>query len=117
MVNSDGVVTNNMFTNERRIDTVDSDGERMNITGASGAIPRNDLQRMDAHAELYYEEIRKRQSDVVAVANNTTLLNHELTELKLMAKGLSCDDAHTIADETYSFTRFVRELDTKEGVF
>ena len=30
-------------------------------TGATGAIPRDDLQRMDEHAERYYEEIRKRE--------------------------------------------------------
>ena len=41
------------------------------ITGASGAIPRNDFKRLDEHAERYYEEIRKRKSDVAAIAGNT----------------------------------------------
>jgi hypothetical protein len=40
-------------------------------TGASGAIPRSDRNRMDQHAELYYEEIRKRVGDVESIAKNT----------------------------------------------
>ena len=43
----------------------------IDITGASGAIPRNDFKRMDEHAELYYEEIRKRNSDIESIAKNT----------------------------------------------
>ena len=42
----------------------------MDIFGASGAIPRDDLDRMDSHAERYYEEIRKRKSDIKAIAKN-----------------------------------------------
>ncbi len=41
------------------------------ITGASGAIPRDDIKRMNAHAERFYYEIRKRKSDVEAIAYNT----------------------------------------------
>ena len=43
----------------------------MDITGASGAIPRSDYGRMDEHAERYYEEIRKRNTDVATIAENT----------------------------------------------
>jgi hypothetical protein len=43
----------------------------MDITGASGAISRSDNKRMTAHAMLFYEEIRKRASDVAAIAANT----------------------------------------------
>ena len=42
----------------------------MDIYGARGAIPLDDLSRMDAHAERYYEEIRRRNSDVQAIATN-----------------------------------------------
>ena len=35
-------------------------GEQMNIHGASGAVPRDDLDRMDAHAVRYYEYNYKR---------------------------------------------------------
>ena len=38
---------------------------------SSGAIPRSDLKRMDSHAKRYYEEIRKRNSDIEAIAKNT----------------------------------------------
>ena len=47
------------------------DGVLMDITGASGAIPRNDFKRMDEHAARYYEEIRHRKTDVAAIAKNT----------------------------------------------
>jgi hypothetical protein len=43
----------------------------MEITGASGAIPVSDQKRRNAHAVLYYEEIRKRSTDVQAIAKNT----------------------------------------------
>ena len=141
----------------------------MGITEASGAIPRSDFKRMDAHAERYYEEIRKRTSDVVAIAKNTgfsvvdvetikrhiffdthdlgaeiplkfapdydmavswqrlvegkdikemdiVLLNHEITETKLMAQGLGYDKAHKLAEQEYNYTRFVKELNAKEGI-
>jgi hypothetical protein len=40
----------------------------MEITGASGAIPVSDQKRRIA---LYYEEIRKRSTDIQAIAKNT----------------------------------------------
>jgi len=52
------------------------------ITGASGAIPRNDNIRMDKHAELYYEEIRKRSNDVKAIANNTGFSEVDVQKIK-----------------------------------
>ncbi|MCL2198808.1 MAG: hypothetical protein FWB80_07780 [Defluviitaleaceae bacterium] len=116
----------------------------MDITGASGAISRSDLARMDSHAEKYYEQIRKRTSDIAAIAKNTgfsvedieaikrhifieehdlgreemdiTLLNHELQELKLMAQDINYADAHIKADQQHSYTRFVRTLNEKEGI-
>jgi hypothetical protein len=47
---------------------VDSD---IKNTGASGAIPRNDWGRMDKHAAMFYEEIRRRKTDVQAISKNT----------------------------------------------
>ena len=43
------------------------------ITGAGGAIARSDYNRMEKHAERYYEAIRRRksESDVEAIARNT----------------------------------------------
>jgi hypothetical protein len=43
----------------------------MEITGASGAIPVSDQKRRNAHARLYYDEIRKRSTDVQAIVKNT----------------------------------------------
>ena len=40
----------------------------MDISGASGAIPRYDNARMDEHDEMFYEEIRKRESDVESIS-------------------------------------------------
>ena len=54
----------------------------MNITGASGAIPRSDWNRMDEHAERYYEEIRRRTSDVQAIVQNTGLKVSEVEAAK-----------------------------------
>ena len=142
----------------------------MVITGASGAIPRSDRNRMDRHASLYYEEIRKRNDDVKAISNNTgilidevqkikehifsnkyslggveperfdadydisiswqrliegnniqdmdiVLLKHELIEYKLMnEKGLPYRDAHQKAELKFSYSRYIRELDRKEGI-
>jgi hypothetical protein len=41
------------------------------ITGASGAIPVSDEKRRSAHAKRFYEEVRKRKTDVEAIAGNT----------------------------------------------
>ena len=141
----------------------------MNIIGASGAISRTDHERMDAHAERYYESIRKRTDDVPAISANTDftpeeveaikrhvfidshdlgdeiierfspnydmavswqrlidgrdiremdiiLLNHELTELNFMARGYTYNKSHEMAEEKYNYTKFIKELDAKEGV-
>jgi len=53
-----------------------------NTTGASGAIPRSDFKRMDKHAEKYYEEIRKRKSDVAAIAKNTGFCVEDIEKIK-----------------------------------
>jgi len=52
------------------------------ITGASGAIPRGDWIRMDEHAARYYEEIRRRSSDVAAIAENTGISIEEIEAVK-----------------------------------
>ena len=57
-------------------------GDGVDITGASGAIPVSDTKRRDAHAERYYEEIRKRNSDVEEVARNTGLSNEDVQKIK-----------------------------------
>jgi len=43
-------------------------GDSMN---PSGAISRHDVARMNKHANQYYEQIRKRKSDVSAIAKHT----------------------------------------------
>lgn len=43
------------------------------VAGASGAIPRWDWTRMDIHAERFYEEIRRRTTDIKAIAKNTEI--------------------------------------------
>jgi hypothetical protein len=54
----------------------------MGVTGASGAIPRDDWDRMDEHAERYYEEIRKRTSDVASIAKNTGFAVDDVEKIK-----------------------------------
>jgi len=54
----------------------------MDYTGASGAIPRDDYDRMDEHAERYYEEIRNRMSDVETIARNTGFSDDAIKEVK-----------------------------------
>ena len=50
--------------------------------GASGAIPRYDFGRMNAHANLYYEEIRNRESDIAAIAKNTGFSADDIGKIK-----------------------------------
>jgi len=147
-------------------------GDRMmDSTGASGAISRKDIAKMEAHAELYYNEIRKRESDIEAISHNTgfskenialikkhiffneydlgkknlsrfdpsydiaiswqrlqegkniqemdiVLLNHELMEFRLMEEqGLNYRQAHELAETKYNYSKYIKELDEKEGVF
>jgi hypothetical protein len=54
----------------------------LNITGASGAIPRNDWTRMDNHAKMYYEEIRNRNGDTDIIAKNTGLAVENINDIK-----------------------------------
>ena len=54
----------------------------MYLTGAGGAIPRNAFAQMDQHAELYYEEIRKRTSDVSAIVKNTKFSEEDIVKIK-----------------------------------
>jgi len=140
------------------------------ITGASGAVPRQDWRRMELHAKLYYESVRKRTGDVERIAKNSgfsvddmkkikehmflnkydlggselsrfdpdydqsqswqrltegkniqemdiILLHHELFEYRLMHEHhLTYEEAHKIADEKYSYSKYVKELNLKEGV-
>ena len=44
------------------------------------------------------------------------LLNHELRELRLMAQGMDYDSAHRLAESEYSYTKYGKELDAKEGI-
>ena len=142
----------------------------MKTTGASGAIPRHDWTRMDAHAKMFYEQIRKRKSDIKAIVNNAgftfdeirkvkehiffneydlgdetptrfdptydiaiswqrlidgrdikemdmILINHELMEYNLMnQQGMDYTTAHHIAEKAFNFSKFVKELDEKEGL-
>ncbi len=54
----------------------------INITGAGGAIPRGDWARMDEHATRYYEEIRRRSSDVASIAQNTQFSEDDIYCIK-----------------------------------
>ena len=141
------------------------------ITGASGAIPRHDWTRMNVHATMFYDQIRKRKSDIETIAKNTgfnvedvrkikehiffneydlgdetpsrfdplydiavswqrlidgnnikqmdvVLLHHELMEYELMEQqGMGYRDAHHMAEQVYDYSKFVKELDEKEGLF
>jgi len=141
------------------------------VTGASGAIPRHDWSRMDAHARMFYEQIRKRKTDIASIAKNTgfdvddiqkikehiffneydlgdespsrfdpiydiavswqrligggdikemdiILLHHELMEYRLMnQQGMMYKAAHQIAEQMYNYSKYVKELDEKEGLF
>ncbi len=55
----------------------------MCITGASGAIPRSDIARQENHAKLYYEEVRRRTSDVAAIAKNSGMPVEDIMKIKL----------------------------------
>ena len=61
---------------------IGSGGGRMNITGASGAIPRNDFDRLSKHAQLYYEEVRNRSGDVESIAKNTGFSVEDVQKIK-----------------------------------
>ena len=52
------------------------------MTGASGAISRKDIKRQEAHANLYYEEIRKRSSDIVTIAGNSGFSVDDIKNIK-----------------------------------
>ena len=47
-----------------------------------GAISRADYRRMRKHADLYYAEIRKRTSDIIAIARNTGFSEADITNVK-----------------------------------
>jgi hypothetical protein len=74
--------------NENRLQTapdssiINKKGDSMDITGASGAIPRDDWKSMDEHAERYYEEIRKRTSDVETIAKNAEMSLEDVQKVK-----------------------------------
>jgi len=45
--------------------------ETISLTGACGAIPASDEKRRNAHAKLFYEEMRNRTTDVTTISKNT----------------------------------------------
>ena len=51
-------------------------------TGASGAIPRKDMKRMNNHAKLYYDEIRNRTSDIEAISKNSGFPKNDIEKIK-----------------------------------
>ena len=57
-------------------------GDYLNVTGASGAIPRKDIARQEAHARLYYDAIRKRTGDVEDIARNSGFTVDEIKKIK-----------------------------------
>ncbi|MDR0917544.1 MAG: hypothetical protein LBN02_10225 [Oscillospiraceae bacterium] len=52
------------------------------VTGASGAIPISDQGRRLEHAKRYYDEIRKRDSDIAAIAESTGHSEDEIRSVK-----------------------------------
>ena len=82
-------------------------GEKMTdyITGASGAIPRDDLVKMDEHAARYYEEIRKRTGDIGSIAENT---GFSLEEIKIIKEHIFINE-HELGDD--KFERFYPNYD------
>ncbi len=141
------------------------DSENIFVSGGiSGGISDPFSEKADAHAKLFYEEIRKNHSDVMRIAQNTgfsvddvlhvknflfidvhlledgaikrfdecfpiaeswrrlafdpkhiqkhdiTLLQHEIFERKLMAKGYSQQEAHMKASEKYNYPKEVAEF-------
>ena len=77
-MNPDGTVTDNLLTNDSKQYNL----ANMDITDARGAIPRDDYGRMKEHAELYYDEIRKRKSDVTAIAHNIGFSVEDVGKIK-----------------------------------
>ena len=61
---------------------IESVGCYVLVTGASGAIPRNDIARQEAHARLYYDEIRKRSGDIEAISHNSGFAVDEIKKIK-----------------------------------
>ena len=99
-------ITKNVLQSERESSIITTGGAKMDdVTGASGAIPRDDLARMDAHAERFYEEIRKRTSDVVAIAQNTGLPSGDIARVKQHI----FLDVHDLGDE--AMERFTPDYD------
>jgi SPP1 gp7 family putative phage head morphogenesis protein len=72
----------NRLTNGKENVIIDIGSDEMDFTGASGAIPRNDLKRMNDHATLFYEEVRNRQFDVTQIARNTGFSVEDITLIK-----------------------------------
>jgi len=72
------------LTNPENRDIINTGGGRMtvDITGASGAIPRDDMIKMDEHAARYYEEIRKRTGDIESIAKNTGFSVDDVKKIK-----------------------------------
>jgi len=57
-------------------------GEGMTSAGASGAIPRNDYKRLEDHANLFYDEVRKRTGDIEKIAHNTGFSVEDVKKIK-----------------------------------
>jgi len=69
------------LTNAAGSDIIRVGGGKL-TTGASGAIPRTDVARLNEHAERYYDEIRKRTSDISAIAKNTGFAVADVEKIK-----------------------------------
>jgi len=59
-----------------------SEKEEYNQSGGSSGALRPDSEEAQRHADLYYEEIRKRKSDVSAIAKNTSFSEQEVRQIK-----------------------------------
>lgn len=52
------------------------------INNATGAIPSDNIKKRNSHAKRYYEEIRKRKTDIKAIARNTGWKESAIQEIK-----------------------------------
>jgi len=89
------------------------------VTGASGAIPRHDIERMTSHAKMFYKAIRSRKShsDVVAIAANTGFSQEDIYNIKMHLfinkyAGLDDEDPHIAKrfDEDYDIAQSWQRL-------
>lgn len=56
--------------------------ECIKSTGAIGKIHKDDYKRKQKHADIYYESIRKRNDDIISIAQNTGISENTIRKIK-----------------------------------